>query len=154
MSPRWLLNKLTRGDVSQAELAVIEGWNFRQLRAALDRHPDLRHDTAGLSDAQILEKLGVDAPVTPKACSFRYLSLRPPLQRSRCCAGPRKITRRCFDREWQRRADGLPYKTPHEALIMASIVEKETGQAADRPMVASVFINRCAPACCSRPTRR
>ena len=47
-----------------------------------------------------------------------------------------------LDREWARRAGGLPYKTPYQALTMASIVEKETGQAADRPMVASVFVNR------------
>ena len=142
VTPLQLLNKLSRGDVSQAELPVIEGWNFRQLRAALDRHPDLRHDTAGLSDAQILEKLGVDAR-HPEGLFFpdTYLFARRSSDLDvlrRAHANQQKV----LDREWQRRADGLPYKTPYEALIMASIVEKETGQAADRPMVASVFINR------------
>ncbi|MCK6389035.1 MAG: endolytic transglycosylase MltG [Zoogloea sp.] len=113
LTPLALLAKLTRGDVSQAELAIIEGWNFRQLRAALDRHPDLRHDSASRrsSDLDVLRR------------AHRHM-----LQ--------------VLDREWAQRAGGLPYKTPYQALTMASIVEKETGQAADRPMVASVFVNR------------
>ncbi|MCK6372742.1 MAG: endolytic transglycosylase MltG, partial [Zoogloea sp.] len=61
VTPLALLNMLTRGDVSQAELALIEGWNFRQFRAALDRHPDLRHDSAGLSDGELLARIGADA---------------------------------------------------------------------------------------------
>ncbi|WP_374245123.1 endolytic transglycosylase MltG [Zoogloea sp.] len=142
VTPLQLLDKLSRGDVSQAELALIEGWNFRQLRAALDRHPDLRHDTAGLSDAALLQKLGVDA-AHPEGQFFpdTYLFARRSSDLEvlrRAHANQQKV----LGREWARRADGLPYKTPYEALIMASIVEKETGQAADRPMVASVFVNR------------
>ena len=142
LTPLALLAKLTRGDVTQAELALIEGWNFRQFRAALDRHPDLRHDTVDLSDIEILQRLGVDAS-HPEGLFFpdTYLFARR--------SSDLDVLRRAYHnqqnvlaREWTRRAGGLPYRDPYEALIMASIVEKETGQAADRPMVASVFINR------------
>lgn len=142
LTPLALLAKLTRGDVSQAELAIIEGWNFRQLRAALDRHPDLRHDSAGLSDAELLARIGSTAS-HPEGLFFpdTYLFSR----RSSDLDVLRRAHRHMLevlDREWARRAGGLPYKTPYQALTMASIVEKETGQAADRPMVASVFVNR------------
>ncbi|MDD2991303.1 MAG: endolytic transglycosylase MltG [Zoogloea sp.] len=142
VTPLALLNMLTRGDVSQAELALIEGWNFRQFRAALDRHPDLRHDSAGLSDTELLTRIGADAS-HPEGQFFpdTYLFSR----RSSDLEVLRRAHRqqqKILQREWDKRADGLPYPTPYEALIMASIVEKETGQAADRPMVASVFINR------------
>ena len=142
LTPLALLAKLTRGDVSQAELAIIEGWNFRQLRAALDRHPDLRHDSAGLSDAELLARIGSTAS-HPEGLFFpdTYLFSR----RSSDLDVLRRAHRHMLevlDREWPRRAGGLPYKTPYQALTMASIVEKETGQAADRPMVASVFVNR------------
>ncbi len=142
LTPLALLAKLTRGDVTQAELALIEGWNFRQFRAALDRHPDLRHDTVDLSDIEILQRLGVDAS-HPEGLFYpdTYLFARR--------SSDLDVLRRAYHnqqnvlaREWTRRAGGLPYRDPYEALIMASIVEKETGQAADRPMVASVFINR------------
>jgi hypothetical protein len=152
LTPLALLAKLTRGDVSQAELAIIEGWNFRQLRAALDRHPDLRHDSAGLSDAELLARIGSTAS-HPEGLFFpdTYLFSR----RSSDLDVLRRAHRHMLevlDGSGQR-AGGLPYKTPYQALTMASIVEKETGQAADRPMVASVFVNRCAAACCCRPTR-
>lgn len=142
LTPLTLLAKLTRGDVSQAELAIIEGWSFRQLRAALDRHPDLRHDSAGLSDAELLARIGSTAS-HPEGLFFpdTYLFSR----RSSDLDVLRRAHRhmlQVLDREWAQRAGGLPYKTPYQALTMASIVEKETGQAADRPMVASVFVNR------------
>lgn len=142
VTPLVLLTMLTRGDVSQAELALIEGWNFRQFRAALDRHPDLRHDSAGLSDTELLTRIGADAS-HPEGQFFpdTYLFSR----RSSDLEVLRRAHRqqqKILQREWGKRAEGLPYPTPYEALIIASIVEKETGQAADRPMVASVFINR------------
>ncbi len=142
LTPLALLAKLTRGDVSQAELAIIEGWNFRQLRAALDRHPDLRHDSAGLSDAELLARISSTAR-HPEGLFFpdTYLFSR----RSSDLDVLRRAHRHMLavlDREWAQRARGLPYQNPYQALTMASIVEKETGQAADRPMVASVFVNR------------
>lgn len=142
VTPIALLAKLTRGDVSQAELALIEGWNFRQLRQALDRHPDLRHDTAGLSDAEILMQLGIDAK-HPEGQFFpdTYLFGRRSSDLDVLRRAHQNL-QRVLDREWSRRAEGLPYRSSYEALIMASIVEKETGRAADRPNVASVFVNR------------
>lgn len=142
ITPRALLNMLTRGDVSQAELALIEGWNFRQFRAALDRHPDLRHDSAGLTDSELLARIGADA-THPEGQFFpdTYLFSR----RSSDLDVLRRAHRqqqKILQREWEKRVEGLPYQTPYHALIMASIVEKETGQAVDRPMVASVFVNR------------
>ena len=142
LTPLALLAKLTRGDVTQAELALIEGWNFRQFRAALDRHPDLRHDTVDLSDIEILQRLGVDAS-HPEGLFFpdTYLFARR--------SSDLDVLRRAYHnqqnvlaREWSRRAGGLPYRDPYEALIMASIVEKETGQAAERPRIAGVFVRR------------
>ncbi len=142
LTPLALLAKLTRGDVSQAELALIEGWNFRQVRAALDRHPDLRHDSAGLSDAEILRRIGADA-AHPEGQFFpdTYLFSRRSSDLDVLRRAHRNL-QTVLDREWARRAGGLPYRDAYQALIMASIVEKETGQAADRPMVASVFVNR------------
>lgn len=142
VTPLGLLEKLTRGDVTQGELPLIEGWNFRQFRSALDRHPDVRHDSAGLDDAQLLQRIGA-ADHHPEGLFFpdTYLFAKH--------SSDLDILRRAYRqqqkvliREWARRADGLPYKDPYQALIMASLIEKETGQAKDRPMVASVFINR------------
>ncbi|KAB2970661.1 endolytic transglycosylase MltG [Zoogloea sp.] len=142
VTPLRLLDKLSRGDTTQGDVALIEGWSFRQFRAALDRHPDLRHDSAGLSDAQVLERIGAAAR-HPEGLFFpdTYLFARQSSDLDVLRRAYRN-QQRVLQREWEKRADGLPYKDPYEALIMASIVEKETGLAADRPLVASVFVNR------------
>lgn len=142
VTPRQLLDKLSRGDTTQGDVALIEGWSFRQFRAALDRHPDLRHDSAGLSDAEVLERIGASAR-HPEGLFFpdTYLFARQSSDLDVLRRAYRN-QQRVLQREWEKRAEGLPYKDPYEALIMASIVEKETGLAADRPLVASVFVNR------------
>ncbi len=142
VTPLQLLDKLSRGDTTQGDVALIEGWSFRQFRAALDRHPDLRHDSAGLSDAEVLERIGASAR-HPEGLFFpdTYLFARQSSDLDVLRRAYRN-QQRVLQREWEKRAEGLPYKDPYEALIMASIVEKETGLAADRPLVASVFVNR------------
>lgn len=142
LTPMGLLDKLTRGDVTQGELLLVEGRSFRQLRAALDASPDLRHDTAGLSDADLLAKLQINAP-HPEGLFFPDTYLFPK-QSSDLDVLKRaaKAMDRHLTEEWNSRAQGLPYRTPYEALIMASIVEKETGKPSDRPQIAAVFINR------------
>lgn len=142
VTPWQLLGKLTRGDVSQGALLFVEGMSFRQLRAALDTHPDLRHDTAGLSEAEILAQVGA-AEKHPEGLFFpdTYLFTKRSSDVELLRRAYRAMQQR-LAQAWETRAPGLPLKTPYEALILASIVEKETGVATDRPQVASVFVNR------------
>lgn len=142
ITPLQLLDKLTRGEVTQGELTLVEGWTFRQWRARMDRHPDLRHDAAGLSEQEIAARLGISGGrlegwLFPDTYLFDKQSSDLDLMARALRAMQRKL-----DAEWHQRAQGLPYRNRYEALIMASIVEKETGRAADRERVASVFVNR------------
>ena len=141
-TPLELLDKLTRGDVTQAEVRLIEGWTFRQLRAALDASAFLRHDTQGMSDAQLLQKLGASEP-HPEGLFFpdTYLFSKG--------SSDLNVLRRAYHtmqrhlaKEWEARAPSVPFKSPYEALIMASIIEKETGRAAERDMIAGALVNR------------
>ena len=141
-SPRELLDKLTRGEVAQAEITIIEGWTFAQLRAALDASPLLRHDSAGMSDADLMRRLGVPDR-HPEGMFFpdTYLFAR---QSSDLAVLRRALhaMQRHLDDEWRRRESRVPYRRPYEALVMASIVEKETGAAAERDQIAGVLVNR------------
>lgn len=142
VTPRRLLNKLLRGKVTQGELTLVEGWTFRQWRTRLDRHPDLVHDSLDLSEAEIIEKLGLnlrslEGQLFPDTYLFDKQSSDLEL-----LARAHRAMQRKLDAEWENRVPGLPYRSPDEALTMASIVEKETGREADRQMVAAVFVNR------------
>lgn len=142
VTPSQLLDKLLKGKVTQGELTLVEGWTFRQWRARLDKHPDLKHDLLGLSEAQIIEKLGLslgslEGQLFPDTYLFDKQSSDLDL-----LARAQRAMQRKLDAEWTSRSAGLPYKTPNDALIMASIVEKETGREADRQLVAAVFVNR------------
>lgn len=142
VTPIRLLDKLLKGKVTQGELTLVEGWTFRQWRARLDRHPDLKHELLGLSEAQIIEKLGLN--VTGLEGQFfpdTYLFDKQSSDLELLARAQRAMQRK-LDAEWAGRAAGLPYKTPNDALIMASIVEKETGRESDRELVAAVFVNR------------
>ena len=142
ITPLSLLSKLTRGDVSQGELLFVEGMNFRQLRAALDANPDLRHDTAGLGNSEILARIGAQQR-HPEGLFFpdTYLFAKKSSDLDILKRAYRAMQKR-LEEEWQKRSPDFPLATPYEALILASIVEKETGRAADRPMIAAVFVNR------------
>ncbi len=142
LTPIELLDKLTRGDVSQAELRLIEGWTFAQFRAALDASGDLRHDTAGLEDAQVLAQL--QAPEAhPEGLFFpdTYLFARGSSDLAVLRRAYRAMQRH-LEEEWQAREPNLPYRSPYEALIMASIIEKETGKPGERDLIGGVLVNR------------
>ena len=141
-TPLELLDKLTRGDVTQAEARFIEGWTFRQLRAALDANAFVRHDSQGLSDAQLIQRIGAPEP-HPEGLFFpdTYLFSKGSsdlhvLRRAY------QVMQRHLALEWDMREPSVPYKSPYEALIMASIIEKETGLAAEREMIAGALVNR------------
>ncbi|NMQ07603.1 endolytic transglycosylase MltG, partial [Candidatus Accumulibacter phosphatis] len=136
-----LLRKLTHGDFTQAELAFIEGWTFRQMRERLDAHPDLRHETTGIPEAEIMRLLGAPQ-VAAEGLFFpdTYLFAKRSSDVELLARAYRAMQRH-LEREWSARAAALPYRDPYQALI-TSIVEKETGREQDRSLVAAVFVNR------------
>lgn len=142
IAPYRLLEKIVRGEFAQAELRFIEGWTFAQLRSALDAHPALRHDSSALSNAEILQRLGIDK-ASPEGLFF------PDTYIFAVASSDLTLLKQAYARMqsklqtlWEQRAAGLPLGTPYDALILASIVEKETGRNDEREMVAAVFINR------------
>jgi UPF0755 protein len=142
MTPLELLGKLARGEVALTEIVLIEGWSFKQLREALDAHPDVRHDTRGLADAEVMHRL--EAPSeNPEGQFF------PDTYRIAKGASDLEVLRSAYramakrlDAAWAQRQPDLPLASAYEALILASIVEKETGRAEDRAMIAAVLLNR------------
>jgi UPF0755 protein len=142
MSMPGVMDKLVRGETSLQSVIIREGWTLRQFRAELDRHPALRHDTRDWSEAELLTKLKLDAR-HGEGLFFpdTYLFLRGSSDILVLRQAAQNM-RRELERAWAERGPDLPYASPYEALIMASLIEKETGQAADRPMIARVFINR------------
>ncbi|MGB7987915.1 MAG: endolytic transglycosylase MltG [Candidatus Methylophosphatis roskildensis] len=141
-TPLALLAMLTRGDLRQVNIALIEGWTFRQIRTALDAHPDLQHETRGLTDSDILQRVGATEDYA-EGLFFpdTYLFARQSSDTALLRRAYREM-RRHLQLAWDARPQGLPYKSPYEALIMASIIEKETGKPEDRPLIAAVFVNR------------
>ena len=142
ITPEQLLAKLARGDMTQGESTLVDGWTFAQWRARLDYHPDLKHETRDLAEAEIAARLGIeggriDGWLFPDTYLFDKQSSDLEL-----FARAHRAMRKKLDGAWNERDQGLPYRNPYEALIMASIIEKETGRADDRALVAAVFVNR------------
>ncbi len=141
-TPYTLLQKLARGEESLQALTLVEGWNFRQVRAALAREQGLKNDSAALSDAELmarLERPGVapEGRFFPDTYTYAKGSSDLALLRRALHAMDRHL-----EAAWSQRASDTPLKSADEALILASIVEKETGRASDRGQIAGVFINR------------
>lgn len=142
VTPLKLLTIISRGQVEQSSLTIIEGATFNQLRATLNAESTLRHDSASLTTAEIMKRIGAsehnaeglffpDTYIFDKGSSDIMVLKRA-----------YRLMQQNLQESWEKRAADLPFKTPYDALIMASIVEKETGTPADRSMIASVFINR------------
>ena len=142
VSPRQLLAKMVQGDEAFERVRLLEGWTLKQFRAELARAPHLKPASAGMSDAQLMTAIGADG-VAGEGRFFpdTYLYSR----------GVSDITvlkrayaamQRHLNAAWEARVSELPLRTPNDALILASIVEKETGKASDRAQIAGVFTNR------------
>ncbi len=142
VTPWTLLQKLVRGDASQGEFVLVDGWTFRRLREELARLPGLKADTANLSDQEVLARLGVSASNAEGLFmpdTYFYAKGGSDLA---LLARAQRAMARHLDGAWSKRDPDLPVSSPYEALIMASLIEKETGIAEDRPRIASVFYNR------------
>ncbi len=137
-----LLNMLVKGQVSQGEISIIEGWTFRDFRAAVQTNPGLRHDSANLTEEEVLQRIGAsekhaEGLFFPDTYYFANGSSDLVIYRRAY-----QTMQRHLQEAWQGRDTGLPLESPYQALTLASIVEKETGQARDRDMIAGVFVNR------------
>lgn len=137
-----LLDIISKGQVSQSQLSIIEGWTFQQFRAAVNENPALKHNTLALSDAEILQRIGATEQ-HPEGLFF------PDTYYFAAGSSDVLIFKRAYQTMQQRlqaawlgRMANLPLNSPYEALILASIVEKETGTPSDRSLIAGVFVNR------------
>lgn len=142
LKAKQFLDNIFNGKVIQFSLTVIEGWSFQQLREALYKHPNIRPTTKALSENEIMLKLGMpgvhhEGQFLPDTYHFpNQLTDIEFLKRAH------ESMKTVLKEEWDKRAVGLIYANPYEALIMASIVEKETGQAYERAQIAGVFVRR------------
>lgn len=142
LTPPALLRILISGRGILHGLTIIEGWDFRQMRQALTAEPSLDHSLEGLDDAHVMAAIGAPG-YSPEG---RFM---PDTYRFAAGTPDTVVLRQAFDamrdfleRAWATRAPDLPYRSPYEALIMASIIEKETGVAAERARIAGVFVRR------------
>ncbi|MEB2518407.1 endolytic transglycosylase MltG [Pseudomonas sp. YuFO20] len=144
MTVEGLIDLWKRGEMVQYSLTLVEGWNFHQVRAALAKEEKLEQTLNGLSDSQVMDKLGHNG-IFPEGRFF------PDTYRFVRGMSDTELLKTAYDRldevlakEWNQRAADLPYSGPYEALIMASLVEKETGVPQERGQIAGVFVRRMA----------
>jgi UPF0755 protein len=137
-----LMAKLQAGEVLRERLTIVEGITFGEMRAVLAVSADLRQDSANMTPTQLLQAIGASEP-HPEGLFAPDTYLYDP------GSSDLDVWRRAYRAQmaalqaaWESRAADLPYRSPYEALIMASIIEKETGQASERPMIGGVFVNR------------
>lgn len=144
-TPLDLLDMLERGQVRMHAVTLVEGWTLAQLRAQLRKATHLKQVLQDVPAADLLTVLGVEAPAgrAPEGLFF------PDTYVFSGATSDRDILRQAYrrmqsvlDEEWSARASNLPYRDAYDALIMASIVERETGVARERPTIAGVFVRR------------
>ena len=137
-----LLAKLTQGDVTQTSFTIVEGWSLRDLREALRAEADVAKTIVDLPDTELMRAIGASgAQAEGWFFPDTYFFVTGATDASLLIRAHRAMQER-LDAAWEARAPGLPLSSPYEALVLASIVEKETGRAADRPLIASVLVNR------------
>lgn len=143
LTPAGLLDVLVAGHTVEYPVTLIDGWSFRQIMQALDSNPHLKHTLKPADYAGLIHSFGGPSGMSPEGWFY------PNTYFFSNGASDVSILRRAYeamktylDRQWGQRADDLPLKTPYQALILASIVEKETGVPRERLLIAGVFVNR------------
>ncbi len=142
MTLRDLIEHLRRGDALKERLTIVEGWTVREMRAALAAHAHLKADSKGMSDTQLLAAIGAtqkqpEGLFAPDTYVFDAGTSDLDVLRQAFRAQSAAL-----QQAWDRRDADSPLKSPYEALILASIIEKETGQPGERARIGGVFVNR------------
>jgi len=142
LTPRELLRKMAAGEVLQHHFTIVDGWTFKQLRLALSSDAGLAQTLPGLSDEAIAQKFGIEGG-KPEGWFLpeTYAWIKGESDAD-VLARAHSAMQKTIDRLWAARASDVPLESPYQALILASIVEKETGRADERPLIAGVFARR------------
>ncbi len=142
MTAKELLDLFVAGKVHQYRFAILEGWTVRDLLQAVERAPGLKKTVASVPQEKLLEALGLP-PGHPEGCFFpdTYFYIKGMSDRELLRRAYRRMER-ILQRLWRERSPDLPIRTPYEALILASIVQKESGDPKEQPLIAAVFHNR------------
>jgi len=141
-TPRRLLRKLVRGEETLLTITLVEGWNFNQVRAALSKAEQLKPESKGLPDFLVMKVLGrpglhPEGRFFPDTYAYSKGSSDLALLKRALQAMDKRL-----DMAWQKRRPDSPLQTSDQALILASIIEKESARTSDRTMIAGVFTNR------------
>lgn len=139
---RQLLEKLKAGDVLRERLTLVEGITFGEMKTQLGAVPGLKQDAARMSTAELLRAVGAPEPHPEGLFAPETYVYEPGTSDLEIYRQSYRAQMKALNEAWAARAADLPYRNPYEALIMASIVEKETGQPSERAMIAGVFVNR------------
>ncbi len=143
VTPAELLNLLVTGKVRQYGFTIIEGWNVVQVLQAINENENLSHSIGDATASNLMGKLGLSADMYAEGWLFpdTYYFVKGELD-TKVLLRAHKAMKLNLDKAWQQREKGLPYKTAYDALIMASIIEKETGRGDEREQIAGVFVRR------------
>ena len=141
-TPWSVLQRMAQGDVSSRQVALIEGWTLKQIFAVLDAQPDLVHLLKSKDVDQIIQATGIQRPYAEGLFFPDTYTYFAGTSDAELLVRAYKTQQIILEKAWQAKDPNLPYQNSYEALILASIVEKETAKEADRPRVAAVYINR------------
>lgn len=143
LTPRELLRRMAAGEVVQHRFTIVDGWTFKQLRLALAGESGLVQTLPGLSDEEVARKVGIeDGKPEGWFLPETYAWIKGESDFD-VLARAHAAMRKALDKAWAARdVDGVKLDGPYQALILASIVEKETGRADERPLIAGVFLRR------------
>lgn len=142
ISMQGVINKLASGDVSTYEVTIVDGWTFKQALQMLESNPYLKHTLKGMSVAEIAKKLGIqrnnpEGLFLPETYQFIWPDSDEDVLRR-----AHKALQLVLQAQWEARTTGLVYKTPYQALIVASLVQKESGDVAERTEISGVIYRR------------
>lgn len=141
-SPQRLLERMARGDVMQARLTFVEGWTYQRIRQALRDSPAVKQTLHELTDQDILKRLGAEHSSPEGLFLPDTYVFAPGTSDFEILQQAYQAQQEFLQKAWEERSADLPLASPYEALILASIVEKETGKTEERARVAGVFVNR------------
>jgi UPF0755 protein len=137
-----LLEDIVNGKVRQHELILVEGWNFKQFMQAINEHEAIDHTLQNLTNEEIMSALGFEGEHPEGRFFPDTYFINKNIADTDVLLRAHNVMTQTLQREWDKREEGLPFENAYEALILASIVEKETAVADERPLIAGVFINR------------